>query len=399
MSPVVLAASAQQALTTRGVDGIAAWTVDEVHRQPEVQVYFVDSSGREMLDRRVRGQPIAASSERRAPRIRAPNGTVYRVLVRRTRGIVFDFWTILFRPWVLLGLTLVISGLGCAWLAGLMSRPVIRLRAKARAVAAGDLDVEIEAGLTRRRDELGGLARDFQQMTRHLRTLIASKEELLRDVSHELRSPLARLRLAADLARHGSGDRAAAFDRIGREVEHIDAMIGQILHFARLDAPHADTRELLDLTQLLEEAVEDARIEGDSAGVSVGLELEGPAWVWADRARLRSAVENILRNALRHAPAGSRVSARLSGDDAEIRITVCDQGGGIEGQDLDWIFEPFRRGEGSEGIGLGLAITRRIVEMHGGRAAARNGPGRGFCIELNLPRAAAEPFAERSVSA
>jgi two-component system sensor histidine kinase CpxA len=386
VSQPALAASAQQALTARGADGLASWTLDEVHRQPEIQVYFVDAAGHEMLNRTVHGQPIGGGTERRPPLVRAHDGTVYRVLVRRTRGIVFDFWTILFRPWVLLGLTLVISGAGCAWLAWMMSRPVTRLRASVRRVAAGDLELEIEKALKRRRDELGGLARDIQQMTRDLRTLMDSKEELLREVSHELRSPLARLRLAAELARNGTGKRTAAFRRIDREVERIDGMIGQILHFSRLHATHSAPTGLVDLSQLLEEAVEDARIEADHADVTIDLTGAAPTWVRGDSARLRSAFENVLRNALRQAPRQSRVRVRLWCQLQEIRIAFCDEGGGIEGPDLEWIFEPFRRGESSDGVGLGLAITRRIAQIHGGRVAARNLPDGGFCVELFLPR-------------
>src|SRR5262249_48687132 len=150
-------------------------------------------------------------------------------------------------------------------------------------VAAGDLNVELDPALTRRTDELGGLARDFSQMTHDLRSLIASKEDLLRDVSHELRSPLTRLRLASHLARRGRGNRADSFDRIDREVERIDEMIGQILRFSRLGAGRTPTRGPVELAHLLDDTIEEARIEADNCGVALQLTADGPTWLAGDR--------------------------------------------------------------------------------------------------------------------
>ncbi|HEX5237747.1 MAG TPA: ATP-binding protein [Sphingomicrobium sp.] len=383
--PQAIAKSAQQVLSARGPDGIAGWTISQNHERPELQIYFVDPGGREMLNRNVRGQPLPGSAGMLAPVVRAPDGTAYRMLVRRTSNLVFDFWDVFFRPWMVLGLTLMISALGSAWLAWEMSRPVRRLRAGVRAVAAGDLETDIGGRLARRRDELGGLARDFGQMTKDLRAHIAAREELLRDVSHELRSPLARLRLAADLACSGRGDRKRLFDRIEREVERIDAMIGQILHFSRIGASRPLAHDEVELAQLLEEIVEDAQIEADDRGIAIRLVTDDPGHVRGDRSKFRSAIENVLRNALRHSPQGSEVAVRLERASDAIRIEVRDQGPGLQTADADWIFEPFQRGDGSEGAGLGLAITRRIMELHGGHTCAANVADGGLCVELRLP--------------
>jgi two-component system OmpR family sensor kinase len=388
--PQTIAQSAQQVLSARGPDGIASWTISQNHERPELQIYFVDSRGREMLNRKVRGRPLPGSTGMLPPVVRAPDGTTYRMLVRRTSNLVFDFWDVFFRPWMVLGLTLMISALGSAWLAWEMSRPVRRLRLGVRAVAAGNLNVDIGGRLARRRDELGGLARDFGQMTKDLRAHIAAREELLRDVSHELRSPLARLRLAADLACSGRGDRKRLFDRIEREVERIDAMIGQILHFSRVGAGRPLGQDQVELAQLLEEIVEDAQIEADNRGVAIRLVADNPGHARGDRSKLRSAIENVLRNALRHAPPGSEVVARLERVSDGIRIEVRDKGPGVQIADADWIFEPFHRGDGSEGTGLGLAITRRIMELHGGHACAANGADGGLCVELRLPGASCD---------
>jgi two-component system OmpR family sensor kinase len=385
VSPQLLARSAQQALSADGANGIVSWTISENHVLPELQIYFIDDKARDMLNRKVHGQPLFGTAGMHSPVVVAPDGTIYHMLIRRTHDIVFDYWNVFFRPWMVLGLALAISAIGSAWLAWEMSRPVRRLRAGVRAVAAGDLDVDIGGRLTRRRDELGGLARDFGQMTKDLRANIAAREELLRDVSHELRSPLARLRLAADLACSGKGDRNRSFDRIEREVERINAMIGQILHFSRVGASRPLAHDEVELRQLLEEIVEDAQIEADNRGIAIRLVTDDPGHVRGDRSKFRSAIENVLRNALRHSPQGSEVVVRLERASDGIRIEVRDEGPGLQTADADWIFEPFQRGDGSEGAGLGLAITRRIMELHGGHTCAANVADGGLCVELRLP--------------
>jgi two-component system, OmpR family, sensor kinase len=398
LSPAAVAQSAQAALSAKGRRGVATWTVEEVHRQPEIQVYFVNSAGEELLDRAVRGQPLPGAPGRSMATVTTPDGAVYRVLIRRTRGVVFDLWNIFLQPWVLLGLALTISGLGCAWLAWRLTRPILRLREGVRAVAAGDLAVRLGPEIAARRDELGGLARDFGQMTGDLQALIASKEELLRDISHELRSPLARLRLAAGLARRGPRINEEAFERIDREVERLDSMIGQILRFSRLTAASASLLEPLDLTELLEETVEDARIEADSQGVGLRLIVDGTAWLSGDKGQLRSALENVLRNAIRFSPPRSQVEVRLTRSAQEARVEVSDAGPGLREADLARVFEPFYRADPADGVGLGLAITARILGLHDGRVSARNLPHGGLCVEMVLPRGAASSLRGQSPS-
>ncbi|HEX5259817.1 MAG TPA: HAMP domain-containing sensor histidine kinase [Sphingomicrobium sp.] len=393
LSVPMLARSAQQELNTVGIAGVESWLVSEIHRQPEIEVYFVDRRGREILGRKIKGQPLASAVGSAPPVVRAPDGTAYRLVVRRVRGVVFDFWRILFEPWILTALILVMSGIGCALLAWFMSRPVRRLRSAVRTVASGNLDVDIDEKLARRQDELGGLARDFGQMTFHLHALLASREELLRDVSHELRSPLARLKLAADLAEKDDSERAQAFRRIEREVERIDALIGQMLHFSKVASDTIEKVDL-DLSELLEEAVEDARLEADQRDIGIELERGGTAIVTGSARDLRSAIENVLRNAVRHAPPGTALAVRLSTARDSAIISVRDEGAGAGDGDANWVFEPFRRGEGSVGAGLGLSITKRIIEQHGGNASAANLAAGGFCVDLSLPKkkkAAARP--------
>jgi two-component system sensor histidine kinase CpxA len=320
--------------------------------------------------------------------VAAPDGVAYRMLARRTSDLVFDLWNIFLQPWVLVVLAIGISGLGCAWLALQLTRPVLRLREGVRAIAAGDLDVRMGPDLAARKDELGGLARDFDSMADDLRAHIASKEELLRDISHELRSPLARLRLASGLARDRAR-RDGALDRIDREVERIDQMIGQILRFSRLGSGPAPNHEPIDLAELLEECVEDAGIEADVEGKAVELELAAAPWVVGERAQLRSAIDNVLRNAVRFTPPGAATRVALRADEALAVIEIGDPGPGVAEADLPRLFEPFFRGEPSEGVGLGLAIASRIAALHGGCIEAANQAPTGLRVTLSLPLAQA----------
>jgi len=388
LSPITLAASAQAALTRQGRDGVDGWVVQEAHAYPELRIYFLDPNGAELLSRKVRGTPLPGAEGQVDPRVVAPDGVVYRVVARRTRNLVFDVWNVLLKPWVMAGLAIGISGLGCAWLARQLTRPVLRLREGVRAIAAGDLDVRMGPDLAARRDELGGLARDFDSMADDLRAHIASKEELLRDISHELRSPLARLRLASGLARKPATS-AGALDRIDREVERLDAMIGQILRFSRLGSGPAPAGEPIELADLVEECVEDAGIEAEVDGKSVRLQLAASPWVVGDRTQLRSAIENVLRNAVRFTPPGAALEVALAADGAVATLEVRDRGPGVSETDLPRLFEPFFRGEPSEGVGLGLAIAQRIAERHGGRIEAANLASGGLGVRLTLPLAEA----------
>jgi signal transduction histidine kinase len=212
---------------------------------------------------------------------------------------------------------------------------------------------------------------------------------LLRDVSHELRSPLARLRLAADLAENNVADRSEAFHRIGLEVERIDAMIGQILEYSRADSGRPASHQTFDAAMLVGELVEDARIEAEARGLTFSLSLGDNALVDGNSCQVRVAVENVIRNAIRHAPEGSDVAVETAASCDEVRIIILDRGPGVDVGDPDWIFEPFRRGTSSNGSGLGLAITRRIVEGLGGRATAANRPTGGLSVELRLPKSLA----------
>jgi two-component system sensor histidine kinase CpxA len=390
MSPATLAASGAADIAERGEAGGRHWLAMQRRLLPELTIYVIAPGEREITGR----SPSEIAHALAAPKGRSPfpaavdekvGGQTYRFVFQRTSALAFDLWDIVFNRWVLGGLILVISGIGAALLTRSITNPVQQLRAQVRAVANGDLSSRIGPPLARRGDELGVLARNIDDMTVRLQALIAAREALLRDVSHELRAPLARLRAAGELAVKGGG-KEAAFARIDREIDRLDALIGQFLKFSRLEAEPALALSPVDLSGLAEDLAEDARLEGAAAGKQVIVNVSGPVTLMVDMRLIRSAVENVLRNAVRFSPPGGAVEIDVDGDEGEARLQVLDRGPGVPPEDLPHIFEPFH-GEGS-GAGLGLAIAHRVIRLHGGRIAAENREDGGFAVTISLPLSA-----------
>jgi len=274
-------------------------------------------------------------------------------------------------------------------LARMITRPIGSLGDTLRQIGNGRLESRSrEAG---RKDELGELARNVDAMAARLQTLLQSHKQLLRDVSHELRSPLARLQVALELARNKAGGSAGSeLDRIGREAERLNELIGEVLTLARFDegVVQAD-RHTIDLTQLLEDIVADARFEAEAAGKSITLTATAFK-LEADELWLGRAIDNIIRNAIRHTPAGSRVEVEMHEEARGMQIHIRDLGPGVEDSMLPQLFEPFfraseARDRDSGGYGLGLAIAERAIRMHGGTITARNHPEGGLEVTIRLP--------------
>ena len=296
---------------------------------------------------------------------------------------------------------LLTAGLLCYWLARYIASPVVKLRAATRRVAGGDFSARVSPQLGSRRDELAAMGRDFDRMAAHVESLLNSQQRLLHDISHELRSPLARLAVALDLARRRAGDGAAgALDRIEREAARLNEMIGQLLALARWESG-ADglRREPVDLARLVREVAEDADYEARAASRAVRLTGADECRTDGTATLLRSAVENVVRNAVRHTREGTEVEVSLAlergggNDGAQAVVRVRDHGAGVPEAALADIFRPFyrvddARDRDSGGTGLGLAITERAVRMHGGTVTATNAPAGGFVVEIRLP---AEP--------
>ena len=291
--------------------------------------------------------------------------------------------------------SILISGLICYWLTRYLTRPILRLRVAAGQISGGDLAARADARLTGRRDEFGELVRDFNTMAGRIESLVVSQRQLLSDISHELCSPLARLSLALELARQRSGPYAAApLDRIEQEAERLNELIGNLLTIARLDgkAPEPPP-EIVDLANLVAEVASDAEFEARPRNCVVRIAASEECAVRGNPDLLRSAVENVVRNAVHYTTPGTAVEIALARDRnsaGRAVITVRDHGPGVPDAELANVFQPFyrvasARTRASGGVGLGLALTTRAVDLHHGSVMARNADGGGLCIDLTLP--------------
>lgn len=295
---------------------------------------------------------------------------------------------------VVIGAALVASLLFAALLAWYFSRPIRALRSAFEAAAAGDLEPRFGPG-SKSGDELVDLGRDFDRMSGRLRALMDGQRRLLHDVSHELRSPLARMQAALGLAHQQPDKIGITLERIERESNRMDKLVGELLTLSRLEAsPDVLRREPVDLVDLVDGIVADARFEASQAGAQdpLRVEFDADASVGAhgDPDLLWSALENVVRNAARHGAPGGVVSVTVRAVDGAARIEVLDRGPGIAPEDLPAIFQPFFRSgasrTGVDGHGLGLAIAQRVVQAHGGEIVARNRDGGGLQVTITLPR-------------
>lgn len=277
-----------------------------------------------------------------------------------------------------------------AWLLALyFARPIRTLHEAFEAEASGKLATRVGEAMGKRRDELSDLGKDFDRMAERLQNLVESHRRLLHDVSHELRSPLARLQAASDLM-HQQPERAAELmGRIQRDIGRIDDLVDELLTLSRLDTgvDHL-TGEPVDLASLIYDVAEDARVEADPKACVIALDLAESLTVVGNVEWLRRAVENVLRNAVRHSPAGRPIDVKCGKDGGFAHLTIEDQGGGVAPADLEAIFEPFHRAANAkpfEGYGLGLTITRQVLKLHGGSVWADNLGEGGFVVHMRLP--------------
>jgi two-component system, OmpR family, sensor kinase len=282
------------------------------------------------------------------------------------------------------------SLVSAALLAWHFATPIRRLRQAFDAVAAGKLDTRLGA-TAKRGDELTDLGRDFDRMAHRLESVIDAQRHLLHDVSHEMRSPLARMQAAIGIARQRPDRVDASLERIERESVRMDGMIGEVLALARLDAGVGEgVRDEVSIDELAALVTDDARFEAQATGKTVTLALDGACIVIGSAELLHSAIENVVRNAVKHTAEGTEVSVTVRRDAVVRRacITVCDHGPGVPEDELELIFRPFQRGSQGErvqGHGLGLAIAERVVRSHGGKISARNLAAGGLCVEITLP--------------
>ena len=283
----------------------------------------------------------------------------------------------------------------CYALARYVARPLATLRAATHELAQGNLAVRVTPRLGTRRDEFAELGRDFDAMAARLEGLMTAERRLLRDISHELRSPLARLSVALGLARQRPTEDSPALDRIEREADRLNALIGQLLTLARLESGAREpAREIVEVLAIVREVAEDADFEARGRRRAVQIVEAADAMVVGDGELLRSAVENVVRNAVRHTAEDTTVEIAVrrlyEHGVSRVRISVRDHGSGVPKQALPFIFEPFYRvsevrEHGSGSVGLGLTIAHRTIRLHGGTVSAANASDGGLIVDIDLP--------------
>ena len=286
----------------------------------------------------------------------------------------------------------LVSLVFAALLAWYVARPIRNLRAAFEAAADGRLEQRLAPAMGRRRDELADLGRDFDRMAARLKSLMDSQRRLLHDVSHELRSPLARLQAAIGLVRQQPERIDDFVARIERESGRMDTLVSELLTLSRLEAGMAGKLdEAVDLGELLGNVVDDARFEAAARNCQVDLTGSRDVALTGNGELLHRAIENIVRNAVKHAPPGSRVDIDVAQADGRVIVRVADAGPGVAEADLQAIFAPFFRAGAAkpknspDGHGLGLAISQRVVEAHQGTISAANRPTGGLCVTVTLP--------------
>jgi len=375
--------------------------IAKARQEHQVDIYLLNPAGEELLGRNVPATVERAAAKLGGARRRAVDHGKGQLLLahdiyRREQGplhAVFQFkrpgrllgW-LGGHPWLRLGMAILISGLVCYLLSRLMTNRLKDLQLAARRLAQGDLETRLQVRDTGG-DETDELARDFNSMAAQLQERVEAQKRLLADVSHELRSPLARLHIALALAQEDSANTPEHLARIEREAQRLEELIGQLLA-----SQSADIRldKHVDLIPLLQELASDAEFEGRPLGKQVELNISlAQAVVASSGDLLHKSFENILRNASLHTPDHSSATISLTQEQDEFCVRITDCGPGVPEQELENIFDEFYRVDRartreSGGYGLGLAIARRAIEHHGGSVKAAN-TGSGLEITVRLP--------------
>lgn len=392
--------------------------LDELQRQKSVRFYFFDEEGHPLLERGAPPLVLKYASmreplERTAKEnlslvnpkeglalrlVSGPSGRKYTLAFQQSPALIMPVSEAIgTHPYLrLLGIGIFGAAL-CFLLTRNITSPIVRLRSAASGLAAGQLRTRVDPKVLKRHDEIGSLARDFQRMAEQIEGLVSAQRDLLGDVSHELRSPLARLMVALDLLRHAPPEDAPEYlHRIGLEADRLDKMIGQLLTLTRIESGvEASQRENFDLANLVQEVAADGNFEAQAHNREVKVVHNEASTIFGVPEMLRSAIENVVRNAIRHTREHTCVEMTLRqvqvADAARALLKIEDRGPGVPERMLREIFVPFHRvfdqndHNSGNGSGLGLAIAERAVRMHDGRITARNAVEGGLIVEMEFP--------------
>lgn len=383
--------------------------LDDLQARKTVRFYFFDENGNSLLDRSAPDVVLRIARDREyMERTARQNLSAVNVrqgiAVRQATGLSGRKYILAFQtspsqllplseavgkhPYLrLIAVTLFAMAL-CLVLTLHITRPLGKLREAASNIAEGRLKTRVKPAIGRRHDEIALLGADFDRMAEQIDRLVTAQRNLLGDVSHELRSPLARLIVALSLLKQAQGEEAGEYqNRIGIEAERLDNLIGQLLTLTRIDSGvDANLRETFDLANLVQEVVVDGNFEARAQNRAVRFLASGNCSMSGVAEMIRSAIENVVRNAVRHTPPGTAVEVTIAREGGSALIRVRDHGPGVPEPMLKDIFLPFRRETPSgNGAGLGLAIADRVVRLHNGSIQAYNALEGGLVIDMHLP--------------
>lgn len=395
----LLLEQARTAYETNGKDGLKDF-LDDIGRYLPGQRHFLDRSGNDMLSgenftpslEAIRNTPQTPQppplfwfqsrpARRYMSKVTSADGN-YTLLVSGEAPAT----SINVNPFPYFAGILLVVALFSWLLAVRLVRPLLKLRETVVAFGNGELSARVNST---GRDEMGDLARSFDQMADRIQTLLTAERRLLQDVSHELRSPLARLGFAVELARTSS-NRDAAYDRIKREAQRLNALVGELLQVTRAEGdPGSRNLSPIDVSELVRTIAEDCSIEAEVRHCRIIQRNDEKIVVTGDPELLHRAVENIVRNAIRHSPEGSSIEVISRRERDQVLVGIRDFGTGVPEESLTDIFRPFfrvddDRNRTSGGVGLGLSIAQRAVSIHHGEIKARNMKP-GLMVEISLP--------------
>ena len=392
---------AKHAYETGGRPALAQ-VLGKLEQAGHAQVIFTDAQGTDLLTGQPRPDLMRTPVRSRWRRLPFPFTTRPPVVSRQDAGKQYrlflidpqrnlGFFFLQKQHLWIIGLVMLL----CYAFAYHLTWPVRRLRGVLERFGQGDLSARASIN---RKDELGQLATSFNNMADRIQTLLAAERRLLLDISHELRSPLARLGVAVELARSGE-DREHLLDRIQKEADRLNELVAELLQVTRVEGdPSARKNESVPLDELLADLVYDSLLEAKAKDCTLLLKAPFAVALTGDEELLRRAIENVIRNAIRYAPSGTPIDIELRRSGGMAEVSVRDYGPGVPEEALPRIFDPFYRvdpdrNRASGGLGLGLAIARRAVELHKGTLTARNASP-GLRVTIDLPLGAESKSAE-----
>ncbi|MEN3929594.1 HAMP domain-containing sensor histidine kinase [Microvirga sp. W0021] len=330
------------------------------------------------------------SNERFAP----SKGECIHIVIEFPPLSLFDFLSPLGRP---VFAATFMSLLSALWLARYFLQPLEILKTGLKSLAKGNFNTRISGMIGKRSDEIATVAHDFDQSASKLEILNQSQKRLFHDISHELRSPLSRLRAATGVLEKNTSRLPIMLERINRECNRLDSLVGEILTLAQLetDQPQSLEKQRVDIIELIAAIVSDASFEGQAKNISIQFDASKSIMAQVNEELLTRAIENVIRNSIKFCDAGGHIEivTSLSPDKQNLNIRIKDDGPGLDESELETIFKPFTKSGNSidkQGAGLGLSIAQRAIELHEGQITADSYDSHGLIIAINLPL---QPFA------